>query len=138
MQGYAEEASEGSPNSVCVCVGGESRETRGTIDPTVPDMSPRGTCSRGASTAWTDLRPERAARMRRAGRRGAARCMLGVVVRAVGRAERLTQDPFPPVFLSGAPLPGCVAQTFPACISHFGRPLFQARKLHASDSPTCR
>lgn len=105
MQGYAEEASEGSPNSVCVCVGGESRETRGTIDPTVPDMSPRGTCSRGASTAWTDLRPEGAARMRRAGRRGAARCMLGVVVRAVGRAKRLTQDPFPPSVPEWRPSP---------------------------------
>lgn len=136
MQGYAEEASEGSPNSVCVWGWEESRETRGTIDPTVPDTSPRARAAAGLARPGLTSGPsgQRAC----AERAGAARCTLGVVVRAVGRAERLTQDPFPPVFLSGAPLPGCVAQTFPACISHFGRPLFQARKLHASDSPTCR
>lgn len=30
--------------------------------------------------------------------------------------------------MSSAPLPGGEAQTFPTCISHFGRPLVQARK----------
>lgn len=71
----------------------------------------------------------------------AAHCMLGVAVGAVGGAERLTFDPAPQdfsLFLSRASLPGCMTQTFPTCISHSGRPLFQARKLRACDSPSRR
>lgn len=81
--------------------------------------------------------PTRSAQARGWGKRGAdaAHSILGVVG-IVGSAERLTFDPTPQGFsgfLNSAPLPGCVAQTFPACISHF-----QARQLRPWDSPTCR
>lgn len=75
MQGYAEEASEGSPNSVCVCGGGKSRETRGTIDPTVPDTSPLARAAAGLARPGLTSGPsgqracaERAAAAQRAAR----------------------------------------------------------------------
>lgn len=68
--------------------------------------------------------------------------MLGVVRCPNWRgspATHLSHDPHPPLHtelsLSDNPLLRCAAQTFPACISHFGRPLFQVRKFRAWDSP---
>lgn len=83
------------------------------------------------------------ARARRAQSARRSACRELCVVEAAGGDCRRTFDPRPQGFsvsLSSAPLPGCVAQTFPACISHLGPPLFQAwdsrRGLRPSEVPT--
>lgn len=135
MQGTAEAASEGRRLEGLLAGGGGSGggKAKGKHDPTLPVSSHEAAPPQ--TYYGRKCRAYQTARRRRAGALHAgSRCP------SCDRTQRLSSDPAPRVSqcLSSVLLPRGVAQTFPACISHFGRPLFQASKLRVWDSLTRR